>query len=116
MLKSSDWLLDPHGCPGFKKYEINSHVEKPPYIHHTEYCYVQIPKRYALVNITSIVEEALKRSNVADGLCFICAMHITAGIYINDAESGLLNDIAKWIERLAPYGSDYLHHLARKTL
>ncbi|MGZ3707697.1 MAG: secondary thiamine-phosphate synthase enzyme YjbQ, partial [Bdellovibrionota bacterium] len=46
-----------------------------------------------------------------DGLCFVSAMHITAGVYVNDAESGLLGDIAEWIEKLAPFGKDYRHHL-----
>ena len=109
-LKISDWLLDPHGCPGFQKKEITAHVEKPPLIHHTEQFYLHIPKRYALVNLTEQVEEALERSKVQDGFCFVSAMHITAGIYINDAESGLLSDIAEWIENLAPFGKDYLHH------
>ena len=110
MLKPSDWLLEPHACPGYKRHEVTAHVEAPPNIHHTEYHYVEIPKRYALVNITPYIEAALTRSNVTDGLCFISAMHITAGIYINDAESGLLHDISKWIETLAPYGADYQHH------
>jgi secondary thiamine-phosphate synthase enzyme len=56
------------------------------------------------------VEEVIKRSQVQDGLCFVSAMHITAGVYINDAESGLLKDISKWLENLAPYGKDYQHH------
>ena len=110
LLKNSDWLLDPHHCPGFKKHEITAHHEAPPYIHHTEYLYLQIPKRYALVNITESVVEVLRRSKVKDGLCLVSTMHITAGIYINDAESGLLKDIAQWIENLAPYGKNYQHH------
>lgn len=110
MLKTSDWLLDPHGCPGFQKHEIHAHVEKNGQTHHTEYLYIQTPKRYALVNITTLVEAAVRRSGIQDGLCFVSAMHITAGIYINDAESGLLSDIAEWIEKLAPFGKDYRHH------
>ncbi len=110
MLKVSDWLLDPRGAPGFKKHEPVDHRQAGPVIHHTEYLHFQIPKRYALVNITDHVEEALARSGVKDGFCFVSAMHITAGVYVNDAESGLLNDIARWIENLAPYGADYLHH------
>ena len=111
MLKPSDWLLDPRSCPGFKRNEIVARVERSPVIHHTEHLHVQIPKRYALVNITDRVEECLERSKVADGLCFVSAMHITAGIYINDAEAGLLNDISQWLENLAPYGKNYQHHL-----
>jgi len=106
-----EWLLDPRGCPGFEKHEVQAHVEKPPYVHHTEYFYLKIPKRYALVNLTGYVEAALERSGVRDGFCFVSAMHITSGVYINDAESGLLRDISKWIDGLAPFGKDYEHHM-----
>jgi secondary thiamine-phosphate synthase enzyme len=109
-LNPSDWLLDPHGCPGFQKHEIVAHVEKGSHTHHTEYLHLKIPERYALVNLTERVEQVVARAGVSDGLCLVSAMHITAGVYINDAESGLLHDIAGWIERLAPYGADYLHH------
>jgi len=110
MLKPSDWLLSTHSCPGFKRYEITAHIERPPHVHHTEWLHVNIPKRYALVNINDHVEEALVRSGVTDGFCFVSAMHITAGVYVNDAEGGLLGDISGWIENLAPYGEDYRHH------
>lgn len=110
MLTPTDWLLNPHSCPGFQRHEVRAHEEHGGYIHHTEYLHVNIPKRYALVNIQDQVEEAIARSKVRDGFCFVSAMHITAGVYINDAESGLLHDIAKWIENLAPYGEDYRHH------
>ena len=95
MLKPSDWLLDPHSCPGFKRFEIQDHVEKSPVIHPTEHLHVHIPKRYARVNITEKVEEAVERSGVKDGFCFVSAMRITAGVYVNDAESGLLHDISQ---------------------
>jgi len=110
MLTQKDWLLDPSVCSGFLKNEIVDHVEAPPHIHHTEYLHVNIPKRYGLVRITDHVEDVLKRSEVRDGFCFVSAMHITAGIYINDAEPGLLSDISQWIENLAPFGKDYRHH------
>ena len=109
-LKPSDWLLDPGRCPGYRGHQITAHIEKGAHIHHTEHHQVQIPERYALVNITSHVQEALERSGVQDGLCFVSAMHITAGIYVNDAEGGLLHDISQWIENLAPFGENYLHH------
>lgn len=105
-----DWLLNPHYCPGFLRSEVTSHLEKSGTIHHTEYLYVKIPKRYALVNVTEHIEECLQRSKVVDGFCFVSAMHITSGVYVNDAESGLLHDISKWIENLAPFGLDYKHH------
>jgi secondary thiamine-phosphate synthase enzyme len=110
MLKNSDWLLDSRSAPGFLRNERVDHREAGSTVHHTEYLHFKIPKRYALVNITDYVEEVLGRSGVKDGLCFVSAMHITAGVYINDAESGLLNDIAEWIENLAPFGNNYRHH------
>ena len=110
MLKSSDWLLDPSECPGFLRYEPVAHEERLPTIHHTEHLHVEIPRRYALVNITDQVEESVRRSGVTDGICLVSAMHITAGVYINDAESGLLHDISQWIENLAPFGKPYRHH------
>src|SRR4051812_35516386 len=110
MLKAADWLLDPHGCPGFLRHEVFEHLDRAPLVHHTERLFVKIPKRYALVNITDYVEAALERAQIVDGFCFVSAMHITAGVYINDAESGLLSDIARWIENLAPFGENYAHH------
>lgn len=110
-LQLKDWLLDPHTPVGYLHSEKVDSVKAGDTISYTEYLHFKIPKRYALVNITTLVEEVLKRSQVRDGLCFVSAMHITAGIYINDAESGLLEDIAKWIENLAPFGLNYKHHL-----
>jgi secondary thiamine-phosphate synthase enzyme len=105
-----DWLLNPHSCPGFLRSEIVSHLDCGESTHHTEYLYLKIPKRYALVNLTEQIEAVLERSGVVDGFCFVSAMHITAGVYVNDAESGLLQDISTWIENLAPYGRPYRHH------
>jgi len=110
MLKVSDWLLSPHDFPGFERFEKIAHEVRGSQIHHTEHLHFTVPKRYALVNATQEIEEVIARSSVQDGLCFVSAMHITAGVYINDAESGLLHDIARWIEGLAPYGENYLHH------
>ncbi|MBL7717087.1 MAG: YjbQ family protein [Bdellovibrionales bacterium] len=109
-LTAKDWLLDPGGCPGFERSEVTARMEAGPHINHTETLWIKIPKRYALVNIQDHVEAAITRSGVVDGLCLVSAMHITAGIYINDAESGLLSDISSWIEHLAPFGKDYAHH------
>lgn len=110
MLKPADWLLSPHEATGFLKHEVIDRLVRGSQIHHTEHLHFRIPRRYALVNIQPLVEAAIKRSKVTDGLCFVSAMHITAGVYVNDAESGLLHDIAGWIEALAPYGKDYRHH------
>ena len=68
--------------------------------------------RRAYLNITPAVEAALKRSGVREGLCLVNAMHITASVYINDAEDGLLQDYDVWLEKLAPHAptSQYRHN------
>lgn len=109
-LKPGDWLLNPHRAEGYLRHEVTDHVERGEHVHHTEYLWLRVPSRYALLNITEKIEEALGRSGVQDGFCFVSAMHITAGVYVNDAESGLLADIAEWIENLAPFGEPYKHH------
>jgi secondary thiamine-phosphate synthase enzyme len=69
--------------------------------------------RRAYLNITPQVEEALRRSGVREGLCLVNAMHITASVYINDDEPGLLQDYDAFLERLAPHApiSQYRHNL-----
>ena len=63
---------------------------------------VDIPTRRAFVNLTPSVAEALKESGIKEGLCLVNAMHITASVFINDDEGGLLGDFEKWLEKLAP--------------
>ena len=78
----------------------------------TEYVWINTKNRYEIVNITSHVEAALKKSGIREGLCLVNAMHITASVFINDNESGLHEDFLKWVEKLAPYGVDkYKHNL-----
>ena len=78
----------------------------------TEYVWINTKNRYEIVNITSHVEAALKKSGIREGLCLVNAMHITASVFINDNESGLHEDFLKWVEKLAPYGIDkYKHNL-----
>ena len=67
-------------------------------------------KRREYINITGEVEEALQKSKVQEGFVLVSAMHITAGVYVNDAEQGLIEDIDEWLDKLAPYGPDYRHH------
>ncbi len=71
-----------------------------------------LPSRRGFVNITPQVEEALRESGIREGLCLVNAMHITASVYINDAESGLLADYEAWLEKLAPHApvSQYRHN------
>lgn len=77
---------------------------------HTAYLRFNTAKRYDFVNITDDVEEEVAKSGVKDGLVLVNPMHITAAVYVNDAESGLLQDFHEWLEKLAPYGLDYKHH------
>jgi secondary thiamine-phosphate synthase enzyme len=77
---------------------------------YTEYLWFNTKKHREYINITSAVEEILAKSGIKEGLILVSAMHITAGVYINDAESGLIQDIDEWLEKLAPYNQDYRHH------
>ena len=77
----------------------------------TEYLWFTTPARHDLINITDKVEELVGRSKVAEGLCLVSAMHITAGIWVNDDEEGLWQDFWELLERLVPAGKDYKHHL-----
>ncbi len=71
-----------------------------------------IPSRRGFVNITEQVEQCIRESGIAEGLVLVNAMHITASVFINDDESGLLKDYEKWLEHLAPHEpvSEYLHN------
>ena len=77
---------------------------------HTEYMTFNTEKRRDYINITSDIEQALAKSGIREGFVLVSAMHITAGVYINDAESGLIADIDEWLDKLAPFGPDYRHH------
>lgn len=77
---------------------------------HTEYLYFNTSKEIEFINITSKVEEAVKKSGVKEGLCLVNPMHITAAVYVNDAESGLIEDFKVWLEELAPRKPGYAHH------
>lgn len=77
---------------------------------HTEYLTFNTKKRREYINITPEVEAEVNKSGVKEGLVLVSAMHITAAVYVNDAESGLIADIDEWADRLAPFGPDYRHH------
>ncbi len=77
---------------------------------HTEYLWFNTKKKREFINITDAVEKALKKAKIREGMVLASAMHITAGVYINDAEDGLIADIEEWLEKLAPFGPDYRHH------
>ena len=78
----------------------------------TEYLWFNTKQRRELVNITDTVETLVKKSGVKEGFCLVSAMHITASIWVNDDEEGLWQDFWELLERLAPSGKAYRHHLS----
>jgi secondary thiamine-phosphate synthase enzyme len=82
---------------------------------YTEYLWFNTKKQREFINITEEVEKALEKSQIKEGLILVSAMHITAGVYVNDAESGLIADIEEWLEKLAPFRRDYRHHHTGET-
>jgi secondary thiamine-phosphate synthase enzyme len=81
----------------------------------TEYLTFRTKNHREYINITPQVEAALKKSAIAEGMILVSAMHITAGVYVNDAEDGLIHDIDEWLEKLAPFRKDYQHHRTGET-
>lgn len=76
----------------------------------TEYLTFHTKTRRAYIHLTPQVEQVVHKSGVKEGMVLVSAMHITAGVYVNDNESGLISDIDEWLERLAPTNPDYKHH------
>ena len=76
----------------------------------TEYLWFNTAKHREFINITDKVEGLVQRNSIKEGFVLVSAMHITAGVYVNDAESGLISDIEEWLDKLAPYRPDYRHH------
>ncbi|RMG64706.1 MAG: YjbQ family protein [Calditrichaeota bacterium] len=81
----------------------------------TEYLWFNTEKKRDYINITDQVEAVVRRSGVQEGMVLVSAMHITASVYVNDAEPGLIADIDEWLEKLAPYRPDYRHHRTGET-
>jgi secondary thiamine-phosphate synthase enzyme len=77
---------------------------------HTEYLWFNTKQRQEFVRITDEVRAIVQRSGVRDGMVLVSAMHITAAVYVNDWEDGLIHDFEEWLERLAPAGRPYRHH------
>ena len=80
----------------------------------TEYLWFETAKAREFVNITEKVREVVRGSGVREGMVLVSAMHITAAVWVNDDERGLLSDISAWADRLAPPG-DYAHHRTGET-
>lgn len=76
----------------------------------TEYLWFNTKKHREYINITNEVEKAVEKSGIREGMVLVSAIHITAAIYVNDAESGIIQDIDEWLQKLAPEGVNYHHH------
>ena len=77
---------------------------------HTDYLWFTTKARQEFVRITDDVARVVEKSGIKDGMVLVSAMHITAGVYVNDWEDGLIHDFQAWLEKLAPSGLDYRHH------
>ncbi|HUF25059.1 MAG TPA: YjbQ family protein, partial [Vicinamibacterales bacterium] len=77
---------------------------------HTDYLFFNTKQRQEFIRITDDIQRIVEASGVDDGMVLVSAMHITAGVYVNDWESGLIGDFQEWLEKLAPAGLDYAHH------
>jgi len=82
---------------------------------HTEYVTFNTRREREYVNVTDRVQSAVAASGCREGMVLVSAMHITAGVYVNDAEQGLIQDIDDWLEQLAPRRPDYRHHRTGET-
>ena len=77
---------------------------------HTDYLWFNTKNRRELINITDQIAGIVDKSEIGEGFCLVSAMHITAGIWVNDEESGLKQDVMEWLDELAPFKENYLHH------
>lgn len=77
---------------------------------HTTYLTFHTQKRRELIHMTQQVEQAVRESGIKEGFILVSAMHITAGVFVNDNEPGLHEDIMHWLEQLAPAKPGYQHH------
>ena len=85
-------------------------IVPPTTIVFTEYLWFNTRQRQEFVRITDQVAEIVGRSAIREGMVLVSAMHITAGVFVNDWEDGLIHDFGVWLEKLAPAGLDYRHH------
>jgi secondary thiamine-phosphate synthase enzyme len=81
----------------------------------TEYLWFNTTKKREYINITDTVAQVLHKSGIKEGMVLVSAMHITAAVYVNDAESGLIQDIDEWLEEVAPFNMNYRHHRTGET-
>ena len=77
---------------------------------HTDYLWFNTKQRQEFIRITDEIAAIVQKSGVTDGTVLVSAMHITAGVFVNDWEAGLMHDFQVWLEELAPAGRNYRHH------
>jgi len=77
---------------------------------HTDYLWFHTKQPQEFIRITEEVAAIVSASGVQEGMVLVSAMHITAGVYVNDWEDGLISDFQTWLEKLAPRGLPYKHH------
>jgi secondary thiamine-phosphate synthase enzyme len=77
---------------------------------HTDYLWFNTKQPQEFIRITDDIAAIVEKSGVADGTVLVSAMHITAGVFVNDWEDGLIHDFQEWLEKLAPSGLPYRHH------
>jgi len=76
----------------------------------TKHLTIRTNQRIDFINITNKIQQTVQESKIKEGIALINPMHITASIFINDAESGLIQDFKEWLEKLAPKNFNYHHH------
>ena len=81
----------------------------------TKYLWFNTKKHREYINITHEVEDLVAESGIKEGFVLCTAMHITAAVYVNDAEDGIIQDIDEWAERIAPFNANYKHHRTGET-
>jgi secondary thiamine-phosphate synthase enzyme len=82
---------------------------------HTEYLTFHTKKHREYIHITPRIAAIVSKSGIKEGMVLVSAMHITAGVYVNDNEGGLIEDVDQWLEQLAPFREDYKHHETGET-
>mgnify|MGYP000372966152 FL=1 len=101
----------------YKVLDSKEYVNQQGLRSYTKYLLFNTPKRRQFIHITNEVQKAVDESNIKEGFVLVSAMHITAGVFVNDNEEGFLYDLEKFLEKLAPYGKhpdgeEYRHHLS----
>ena len=108
------FVIDDQDSIGGSGHEVNRGYDRAMKFY-TEYLTFRTAKHREYLNITPQVESVLRKSGIQEGMILVSAMHITAGVWVNDAEDGLIADIDEWLEKLAPFRPDYRHHRTGET-